>query len=706
MSLTGRLLLAALLAQTPAASRAEEPPTQKAEVEPSKSAAAQPVASQVIEWVRVEAVASREPLLDATSFSTVLLRQDLDRRMLDLDEALRESAGIQVRSFGGLGEFATVSIRGSSSEQVEVYLDGVPQRPALGGGVNLADFPSLALERVEVYRGFTPAVFGPASLAGAVSLQTRSPLAPTSDFRLSVGSFDSARLGALGAGRAGGWDLLGALEASRSRGDFGFYGTDHPQRRDNNDSRSMHLLGKARRPAGSGPGAPTLELYDALLLRAQGVPGFATQPTPDAEYDLFRNTMQGSMAIASPWRDWTLDPALYLTLERQRYRNPTRSPASDEEDRLLTAGLRAPLALRPGSRLRWTLTPELRHEQARRDDAELDPDRRFEARRAGAFLSGGAEWQSARGRLIVSPSLRWTALSSSFDGLDAGIAAHSDSSRRYASGKIGLRWALTEELALKANAGRFFREPSLGELYGNSGLIQGSPDLEAESGRHADLGLSWVWNAGAPSRQSPATVPTGAAEAYVPTAREVSSSDRRSHRGGWLREARLEGSTFLTRADDLILLFPTGGGTVRPQNSGRAEVTGVELSGALAAAGGLRFDLAFTRQRALDTSGLFDLEGKLLPGRPVTELHAGANLERGRWATLYRYSLIAENYIDRANTRRVPDRHLHTLGLSFSPRPAWHISLEAENLADQRVGDLVGYPLPGRLLTATVRFTP
>lgn len=687
-----RALLGAWLGATagwlpPVAARAADGPQEAAAEEGAAArdgAAAgktdAPLRSPLVERVRVEAPESREPLLDATSFSTVLLRQDLDRRMLDLGEALRESAGVQVRAFGGLGEFATVSVRGSTSEQVEVYLDGVPQRPALGGGVNLADLPSLALERVEVYRGFTPAVFGPASLAGAVSIRTRAPGDAGSDLRLSYGSFDSARLGALAARRAGGWDLLGALEASRTDGDFGFFTADRPARRENNRSRALHLLGRARRGLGDLPGAPVFDLYNALLLRGQGVPGFASQPTPDATYDLFRDTLQAGASLASPWGDWTLDPAAYLTLERQRYENPTRSPSTDEEDRMLTAGVRAPLALRPGSRWRFTLTPEVRHERARRSDARLVPERRFEARREGIFLAGGAEWETAGGRLLVAPSLRWTALASSFDGLDAGVPQTSRSRRRYGSGKVGLRWTIAPALALKANAGRFFREPSLGELYGNSGLIQGSPDLGAERGRHADIGLSWSW--------APAGPPAAA------------------RRRGWVREARLEGSAFLTRADDLILLFPTGGGTVRPQNSGRARVSGVEISGALAAAGGMRFDLAYTRQRAEDTSGLFGLEGKILPGRPVTEIHAGAHLERGRWAFLYRYSLIGGNYTDRANTREVPDRHLHTLGATFAPRPQWEISVEAENLADQRVGDLAGYPLPGRMITATLRFRP
>jgi iron complex outermembrane receptor protein len=634
-----------------------------------------PPDSGKVERVQVEAPYDRLPTHDPTSFSTVLLRQDLENRMLDLDEALRETAGVQVRAFGGLGQFATVSIRGSTAEQVEVYLDGVPLRPALGGGVNLADLPAFLLERVEVYRGFAPAAYGSGSLAGAVSIRTRGPGDGGADFRATYGSFDTWSAAGVGAGKAAGWDLLGGLQVSGSQGDFAYYGTDHPARRDNNDQQTLHILGRARRALGSEAGGPALEVSNTLLVRDQGVPGFQTQPTPDARYELWRDTVQIGAALSSPWGGWSLDPALYVTVEEQRYANPTRSPATDEENRLWTAGLRAPLVLRPGSALRWTVTPEVRREEARRSDFLLDPEERFTARRDTLFVSAGLEWEAAAGRIVLAPSLRWTGIDSRFSGLELGLPAESASWQDSLSGKIGVRWALTGRLALKANAGRFFREPSLTELYGTSGVVQGSAALAPESGEHADAGLSWQWSA--PPRSI-----------------------------GRLRDARLEGSAFVTRADDLILFFPTAGGTVKPHNSGRARVHGLELTGAAGVAGGWAFDLAYTYQRAEDASGLFGLEGKLQPGRPVHELHAGARLRRGRWAALYRYSFIGDNYTDRANTARVPDRHLHTVGTSLAVGAGWELELEAENLADQRTGDLAGFPLPGRMITASARFRP
>ena len=54
-----------------------------------------------------------------------------------LADLLSSAVGVQVKRYGGLGSFSTVSIRGSTAEQVVVYLDGVPLNQAIGGGADV-----------------------------------------------------------------------------------------------------------------------------------------------------------------------------------------------------------------------------------------------------------------------------------------------------------------------------------------------------------------------------------------------------------------------------------------------------------------------------------------------------------------------------------------------------------------------------------------
>ena len=67
------------------------------------------------------------------AFITVIEREQFEGKMEDIAEVMEKEAGIQVRQSGGLGSFSSVSLRGSTSEQVMVFLDGVLLNDASGG---------------------------------------------------------------------------------------------------------------------------------------------------------------------------------------------------------------------------------------------------------------------------------------------------------------------------------------------------------------------------------------------------------------------------------------------------------------------------------------------------------------------------------------------------------------------------------------------
>ena len=74
-------------------------------------------------------------LEETTGFVTVIEREAFEGKMEDLAEVLQNEAGVQVRQAGGLGSFSTVSLRGSSSDQVMVFMDGVLLNDASGAGL-------------------------------------------------------------------------------------------------------------------------------------------------------------------------------------------------------------------------------------------------------------------------------------------------------------------------------------------------------------------------------------------------------------------------------------------------------------------------------------------------------------------------------------------------------------------------------------------
>jgi len=128
----------------------------------------------------------------------------------------------------------------------------------------------------------------------------------------------------------------------------------------------------------------------------------------------------------------------------------------------------------------------------------------------------------------------------------------------------------------------------------------------------------------------------------------------------------------------------------------------------------------YTHQRALEESDVAFRDGKQLPGRPADEAYARAELAwsparplpLGAWAAglwpgrlFYDVNLIADNFLDRANTERVGSRALHGVGVEIAlPLPHTRVTLEVKNAGDDRTSDALGFPLPGRTIFATVSY--
>src|SRR5262249_56501109 len=123
---------------------------------------------------------------------------------------------------------------------------------------------------------------------------------------------------------------------------------------------------------------------------------------------------------------------------------------------------------------------------------------------------------------------------------------------------------------------------------------------------------------------------------------------------------------------------------------------------------------------ARDTGDVTFLHGKKLPGRPADEAfghlelgwspsrplplgHATAALWPGR--LFYEANVIADDFLDRANVRRVSSRVLHEVGLELAlPLPATRVTFEVKNAGDDRTRDALGFPLPGRALFVTLSY--
>ena len=110
---------------------------------------------------------------DVAAFSTTVVLDDARARGAELADVLRRVPGARVRDYGGFGRFATVTLRGSTAEQVTVLVDGVPQNRSLGGPVDLSAIPLSQVEEVHIFRGFAPAALGLGGIGGVIDVRVR-----------------------------------------------------------------------------------------------------------------------------------------------------------------------------------------------------------------------------------------------------------------------------------------------------------------------------------------------------------------------------------------------------------------------------------------------------------------------------------------------------------------------------------------------------
>ena len=498
MTRAGAALLLLLAAVMPATSR----PASALDEDDAPGAPGTP------ETVRVEGEGDRAPT-DLTGAVTIIRAADFASRITSLPELLDEVAGLRVRAYGGLGAFATVAIRGSTAEQVNIYMDGVLLNSALGGGVNLADLSLASIDTIEIYRGFTPSFLTTGSIGGVINIRTKRPAPPSGDDAprrvsqtgaVSYGSLKTAE--AAGAVSWSGRRLDGLVsgELTRTDGDFKFFdnngttldgGDDRFATRRNNDFERADLLGRAGAALGDDA---RLDFQAGFTTRAQGVPGIDALQSEDAR-------ARGTRALlkAGYSKDSFLIDRLRLNLDLSHTRttqefedrsgDTTGGLETDSKAVLDATGLSALYRWHPGGSGRAghhvTILESVLRETAALTD-RLDRDAGTErSYRTGVALSVEDEIHLAGSRLIVSPSVRWERFANRFEG-EAGT----DDS--YLTARLGAAWHARNDLMLRAGAGHFNRQPSFLEIFGDQGPVKGGgAGLLPEAGVNYDIGMTW-----------------------------------------------------------------------------------------------------------------------------------------------------------------------------------------------------------------------
>lgn len=672
LALPGASCLAAVTACfVPSAALAEQP-----------ARAANEVASAEI------LVAGERPVLEhvrlhASVASTVLSGESLHRAGQSASDVLARVPGVQIARTGAQSDLATASIRGSDSSQVPVYLAGIRINDEVTGIADLSTVPLWMIERVEVYRGNAPESADRLGMGGAIFFWPKQPRTTRLGASASAGSYGE-RAGWLayeaGSERAG---SIVAIRRAQADNDYPFL-NDHgrrfdldevEERRKNADfvTHDAWVVGRYE----LYPGA-RLSLVAHAFDREQGVTGLSVIPAENA-----RGTVRRYLAGASARLPCSVGDGCFIEAQ-----------ASLLVGRLT---LRDPFVRLPALRTRYVHGAGTRHAYGVRAQTEVSngielgvsATQSFEelemtrlenlsrvAERATSRLAATSVWRpSWRGSVHALVAAECHTTQGRADRYGSRVAVDDDACGTSAvTGRLGGRVGVTSGLELLANAGRYIRVPTLGELYGNSPLVEGNPTLAEERGWTADAGIR--------------------ADTALPSLRGRVS---------------IESFAFVRYADGLIRFQPTGVNSAAPFNVSASRIIGLE-----AALGGellelFRLDAAATlldpketTQDPVDDPTPNDV--LTLTSRLVATVRAEIFANRGLAALAQDRAGLALTYLhrsarhpDRAGLLVLPAQNLFDVEASSAHFGARLLARFAvRNVFDTRQLDLLGLPVPGR----------
>jgi hypothetical protein len=611
------------------------------------------------------------------------------REITDAASLVEPLLGVHVRRLGADDGFATLSIRGSSSNQVAFYLAGVPLPTAGDPTIDLSTLPLWPGAQARVHRTFTPAALGPGSLGGTLVLDPPSPTGEErTDVWIASGSYGALRMRLGDVSDLGrGVRVASGLSASRSDGDFSFYDVDHnapisdPRAfipRVNNDFAQASGLVSLLAPLRVSSGAGTMRATVLLQGREQGLPGSIFVATPlermrtDRELatvELVLPVRHGGVVGAQAWG----------VRQGTELRDAPSSTLDPLLDRVAIESVGGAVSYKARfGKVRLACKLDARGERFEPGDY-LGPLRPTGASRGGAGAGADVEWSPLR-ELSLGASAR---IDGWYDTSDDAAIASSFTARPNAHLGLDQRIGI---LDLAVHGGYTARPANFIERFGSPGGFIPTPDLKPES--------AWTIDAGA----------------------------RAAKRWGTVRfEAELD--TFLQAAQDLITFeYVSARGLPKAFNIGSAALGGIEAEVGIRWRG-LSLRASYTGIHT-ENGAYCAPDCKPLPGRPVHDVVVDLAYTLGPLRIRYGLDVLAGMTLDLPGSIEVPARALQSAGvvLDVPGVRGVRVSFDVRNLFDVRtvgyfqqitgqtltypVGDVYYYPLPGRNVLVSLSWQP
>ncbi|MCD6574253.1 TonB-dependent receptor [Candidatus Aerophobetes bacterium] len=420
-------------------------------------------AGQIFDLGEIVITATKFPQLlkDTPGSVTVITAEEIkSSRAKNVAELLDKVAGVDVKSYG-LNGISSISLRGSSANQVLVMIDGRGVNLASSGDVDLSEFPLNSVEKIEVIRGPFSALYGGGALGGVINIITKNPpKTPVIRACLSCGNFNASSYSLLyGKGN----DKAGYLFT----GEKGYSGGD----RQNSWKDFFNLTGKV--------------VYSPFVLSGgyyqdkRGIPGSIDWPTPASTQENRKSWLD----LTCKWKRGGSYFSFkgYLNQDEIIYENPDWFQKDTTESKTYGVNFQDIFFFNSRQKFIWGVS-------LRRDEVDV---RTID----GTSRIGGKKGASL-GALYLESQVK------TFPDFVVVLGARYDSHSIYGyqlSPRVSFLYRLGELTSLRGSWGSAFRPPTMDDLYwkedwgGGMGLF-GNPNLIPERSSEYEVGIEHIFS--------------------------------------------------------------------------------------------------------------------------------------------------------------------------------------------------------------------
>lgn len=146
--------------------------------------------SQSLEEVIVMGKSEARKIREQAMPISVISMSQIQGTVNNVQDVLAKTAGITVRTMGGVGSASRISVRGLEGKRIGLFIDGQPINDN-SDFIDINDIPVEMIDRIEIYKGVVPAKFGGSAVGGAVNIVIKEYPPKYLDVNYSYGSFNT-----------------------------------------------------------------------------------------------------------------------------------------------------------------------------------------------------------------------------------------------------------------------------------------------------------------------------------------------------------------------------------------------------------------------------------------------------------------------------------------------------------------------------------